>query len=155
MQLDSDPAATRSQYVGFFPPGFQHQQNPPDRRGSASPCHCYVFPRDQSYHHSPLPLGESQQTDEMLHWEQLSQVKTTNKQTNQPKRLKEAEAIRSNAGIERLVSWLQIQSTKHLICWIICSKLRDRAQHCPSALPEAPHSCVFSWYLRVIENYGP
>lgn len=68
---------------GFFPPGFQHQQNPTDRRGSTSPCHCYLFLQDQSYHRFPLPLGESQQTDEMLHWEQLSQEKTTNQPTNQ------------------------------------------------------------------------
>lgn len=31
---------------GFFPPpGFQHQQNPSNRRGSASPCHCYPSPK--------------------------------------------------------------------------------------------------------------
>lgn len=67
----------------FFVSGFQHQQNPPDRCGHTSPCHCYCFPGDQGHHHSPVPLGQLQQTDAMLLWEQLSQEKTANQQNNE------------------------------------------------------------------------
>lgn len=88
----------------FFLPGFSHQQNAPDRCGSTSPCHCDLFPPDQSYCHSPLPRGELQQTDEMLHWEKLRQEKTTNQPTKKTRGSRTHKKQCSNRVVSQLAS---------------------------------------------------
>lgn len=125
----------------FSLPGFQHQQNLPDRCGNTSLCYCYCFPRDQGHHHSPLPWGSCNKLMQCLIGK--NSLRRNCKPTKQWKSLKEVEAIKIQCSNRMLISWLQIKSTIHLIWWLICSKLRHHSQHGLLALQEAPHSCVF------------
>lgn len=97
----------------FFLPGFPHQQNAPYRCGSTSPCHCDLFPQIKVTVIPPLPLGELQQTDEMLHREQLHQEKTT----NQPTKKARGSRTHKKQCRKRVVSQLAsdpIPQTSHL-----------------------------------------
>lgn len=123
--------------------GFQHQQNPPHWCGSALPHHCYLSSKIKVTITPHFPWGSSNKLMNCFASNNSVKIK---QQTNKPKRRKEDELIRSDARIEQLISWLQIQSTKHPICWIICPRLRHHAWHCPSSLQEASHGCVFLWF---------
>lgn len=123
--------------------GFQHQQNPPHWCGSALPHHCYLSSKIKVTITPHFPWGSSNKLMNCFAGNNSVKIK---QQTNKPKRRKEDELIRSDARIEQLISWLQIQSTKHPICWIICPRLRHHAWHCPSSLQEASHGCVFLWF---------